>query len=271
MTGGSTSGLQCWYVRFDQRTHVACKGRPLRTHGIRENIWVLSFSSGPSGPSSRAAGGGTRTADDSGRLSIIRRAATRLGAGDIALDTAERSGLVRVRGDDLRLRHPLVRSAVYAAATTSQRQHAHRALAALDAAGDLDRATWHAALASAGVDDDAVAYDLDAVAERATRRGGHEAASAASERAAELSSSAGARAGRLFAAAKGAWLAGNGARARALSGAARDGSGDPVLGADIDSLRAGSSGTSARRRWGGGSSCTPPVRSPAPTPLGPWR
>lgn len=54
-------------------------------------------------------------ADDSGRLSIVREAAAGLGAGDAALDAAERSGLVDVRGDELRLRHPLVRSAVYAA------------------------------------------------------------------------------------------------------------------------------------------------------------
>ncbi len=176
-------------------------------------------------------------ADDSGRLSIIRQAAAGLGAADAALDAAERSGLVRVRGDDVRLRHPLVRSAVYAAATTSQRQQAHRALAAvLDAAGDLDRGTWHASLATTGLDD-AVAEGLAAAAERATRRGGHEAASAASERAAELSRSPGARAHRLFAAATSAWLAGDGARARALADDARHGTADPVLRADIDRLR----------------------------------
>jgi len=175
--------------------------------------------------------------DDSGRLSIVREAAADLGAGDAALDAAERSGLIDVRGDELRLRHPLVRSAVYAAATTSQRQQAHRSLAAvLSAAGDLDRGTWHAALATTGLDD-AVAGQLDAVAERATRRGGHEAASAASERAAELDSSAEARARRLFAAAMSAWLAGDGARARVLADGARHASGDVVLCADIDSLR----------------------------------
>jgi DNA-binding CsgD family transcriptional regulator len=178
-------------------------------------------------------------ADDSGRLSIIQQAAARLGAGDAALDAAERSGLLRVRGDDVRLRHPLVRSAVYGAATASQRQHAHRALAAvLNAAGDPDRGTWHAALAATDLDDAvAVADDLDAVAGRATRRGGHEAASTASERAAELSSSAGTRAQRLFTAASSAWLAGDGARARALADSARHTTDDPLLRADVDWLR----------------------------------
>ena len=92
------------------------------------------------------------------------------------------------RADDGALRHPLVRSALYAAASTSRRQQAHRALsAALGATGDVDRAAWHAAEATSGLDDD-VANRLDSVAERATRRGGHEAASAASDRAASLSS-----------------------------------------------------------------------------------
>jgi DNA-binding CsgD family transcriptional regulator len=176
-------------------------------------------------------------ADDSGRLSIIQQAAARLGAGDVALDAAERSGLLRVHGDDVRLRHPLVRSAVYGAAMTSERQRTHRALgAALTAAGDPDRGIWHAALATTGIDD-AVADDLDAAAKRATRRGGHEAASTAFERAAELSGSADARAQRLFAAATSAWLAGDGARARSLADGARHTTGDPLLRADVDWLR----------------------------------
>jgi DNA-binding CsgD family transcriptional regulator len=176
-------------------------------------------------------------ADDSGRLSVVQQAAAGLGAGNEALDAAENSGLLRVPGDEVALRHPLVRSAVYGAATTSQRQHAHRALAAaLHSAGDPDRGTWHSALATTGLDD-AVAAELDAVAERATRRGGHEAAGAAAERAAELSTSPGARAIRLFAAARSVWLAGDGARARALADAARAGTDDPLLRADVDWLR----------------------------------
>ncbi|MEP6641914.1 MAG: helix-turn-helix transcriptional regulator [Gaiellales bacterium] len=175
--------------------------------------------------------------DGSGRLSVIRQAAARLGAGDAALDAAERSGLIRVLGGDLLLRHPLVRSAVYWAATTSQRQNAHRALAeVLTSAGDIDRRAWQASLAAIGPDP-VVAGELDAVAERAAQRGGHEAASAASERAAELTGSSGPRAHRLFAAATSAWLAGDSSRARALADDARRDATEPVLRADIDRLR----------------------------------
>jgi DNA-binding CsgD family transcriptional regulator len=176
-------------------------------------------------------------ADDSGRLAVVQQAAAGLGAGESALDAAEESGLLRVSAGDVHLRHPLVRSALYSAATTSQRRRTHRALArVLTATGDPDRGSWHAALATAGLDE-AVAAGLDAVAERATRRGGHQAASAAAARAAELSSDPGARAGRLFAAARSAWLAGEGARARMLADDARTATEDLVLRADIDTLQ----------------------------------
>lgn len=176
-------------------------------------------------------------ADDSGRLAAVVAAAGRLGATDAALDAAERSGLVRVTGADLTLRHPLVRSAVYGAATSAQRRAAHRALAeVLTAPTDLDRQTWHRSLAASGVDE-SLAAALDAVADRAGRRAAHEAASAASDRAAELTPEADPRAGRLFAAAASAWAAGDSGRARALADEGRDQVIDPILGADIDRLR----------------------------------
>src|SRR3954464_6805435 len=65
-------------------------------------------------------------ADDTGRVTIVRDAAEHLGADDEALDEVERAGLLRVDGDALSLYHPLVRSAVYRAATSAQRRVAHR-------------------------------------------------------------------------------------------------------------------------------------------------
>jgi DNA-binding CsgD family transcriptional regulator len=186
-------------------------------------------------------------ADGSGQIAAIRAAAAALGAGVQALEAAERSGLIRVRGPELRFRHPLVRSAIYGAATVVEQQRVHRALAE-SLSGELDRRTWHLALATEGLDD-GVAADLDAVAGRAQRRGGHEAASAAWERAAGLTTGAETRAQRLQNAAMGAWLGGQTDRARLLAEDARRYAGDPVLRSDIDRLR-------ARLEWNVGSAQT---------------
>lgn len=177
-------------------------------------------------------------ADDCGRASIVRAAARALGAGDDAIDVAEVSGLIRGQDGVLELRHPLVRSAVYGAATSSQRRRAHGALAAvLVGAEHADRRAWHRA-ASVEEPDEAVVADLDQVAERAASRGGYEAASAAWERAAELTPAGELRAFRLLSAAGTAWLAARPGRARANADAARLHAADPVLRADIDRLRA---------------------------------
>ena len=186
-------------------------------------------------------------ADGSGQIAAVRRAAAALGAGAQALEAAERSGLIRVRGLELRFRHPLVRSAIYGAATLVELQRVHQVLAE-SLSGDLDRRTWHLALASEGPDD-GVAADLDAVAGRAQRRGGHEAASAAWERAAELTTEAETRARRLQNAAMSDWLGGQTGRAHVLAEDARRHASDPVLRADIERLR-------ARLEWNVGSAET---------------
>jgi hypothetical protein len=78
-------------------------------------------------------------------------------------------------------------------------------------------------------------------------RGGQEAASAALERAAELTPSAGdARGRRRYAAAVAAWLGGQPIRARALADTALDEVADPCLRADVALLR-------ARVEWNTGS------------------
>ncbi|MGA8208764.1 MAG: AAA family ATPase, partial [Nocardioidaceae bacterium] len=83
-------------------------------------------------------------ADDTGLLATVQRAAATLGVGPDAVAEAERSRLLVVSGDTVTVRHPLVRSAVYQAATANERREAHRALAdALDGVGEPDRATWH--------------------------------------------------------------------------------------------------------------------------------
>ncbi|XDO64345.1 AAA family ATPase [Streptomyces sp. RLB1-33] len=120
---------------------------------------------------------------------------------------AERAGLVRIDADRVRFRHPLIRSAVYRAATYTERHTAHRALAAV-LVGDPDRRAWHHAAAASGVDEEA-AQELDDSAARAQRRGGYAAAATALERAARLSPDPTVRAGRLVRAATMAMYAGH--------------------------------------------------------------
>ncbi|HEX8346803.1 MAG TPA: AAA family ATPase, partial [Actinoplanes sp.] len=184
--------------------------------------------------------------DDSGRASTVSAAAARLDVEAQALAEVEASGLVRVANGRLQLRHPLVRSAVYAAATSIDRRRTHAALAeVLTRQDDADRRAWHRA-ASVDEPNAAVVADLDAAAARAEQRGGYEAAAAAWERAAELTAEQGERARRLYAAARGAWLSGHAARARSLADAARAVATDPLLRADVVRLR-------ARIEWNTGS------------------
>jgi DNA-binding CsgD family transcriptional regulator len=78
---------------------------------------------------------------------------------------------------------------------------------------------------------------LDAVAERAAGRGGHEAAAAAWARAAELTGGGEARGRRLYLAASSAWLGAHPSRAAALAAAAAADVSEPVLRARLLTLQ----------------------------------
>ena len=111
---------------------------------------------------------------------LVWRAAGRLGIGVQA--AAETDGLLAI-GARVTFRHPLVRSAVYRAASPEERQTVHRALAdATDPQVDPDRRAWHLAQATPGFDED-VASELERSAGRAQARGGLAAAAAFLERA----------------------------------------------------------------------------------------
>jgi DNA-binding CsgD family transcriptional regulator len=123
-------------------------------------------------------------------------AAGALDVTDVSLrdvEPAVAAGLLTVEGRSVRFGHPLARSAVYQRAGPADRQAAHRALSRT--ARSPDRRAWHAAAAAEGPDE-AVAAQLDAVAERAGHAGANETALRANEVAARVSEDAGRKAGR---------------------------------------------------------------------------
>jgi DNA-binding CsgD family transcriptional regulator len=155
-------------------------------------------------------------ADDSGDLTVVLRAAARLGLDPAALGPAEVAGLIRLDPPTVAFGHPLVRSAVYRAATFAQRRDVHRALASvLDSPAGVDRRAWHLAAASVEPDEQ-VAVELERASERARQRSGYAAAATAMERAARLTPDDARRGGRLVAAGEAAWLGGQRQRASRL-------------------------------------------------------
>ena len=138
-------------------------------------------------------------ADAVGDPALLWRAAARLEIDGGAANPAQ--DLIHV-GARVRFRHPLVRSAVYRAASPQERQRVHRALAeASDPEVDRDRRAWHHAQAAEGADEE-VAAELERSAGRAQARGGLAAAAAFLEHAARLTPDAGRRAERALAAAQ---------------------------------------------------------------------
>ncbi len=179
-------------------------------------------------------------ADDSQDLAVVSRAAEGLGADGDALDAAERSGLLQVRGTRIAFRHPLVRSAVYGVATSGERRAAHLALAAAlaDDAARADHRAWHLAAGAIGGDDEAL-RELESAGLRAEERGGHQAAARAWARAAELSPEGPARAARLTRAARDLSLGGRDAEALAMADAVEVRDTDPLMRAVLARVRGG--------------------------------
>ena len=139
-------------------------------------------------------------------LSEILAAGALLNGAELTSDVLEpavNARLVALDDQHLQFRHPLVRSAIYQAASSAQRRAVHAALATV-LAGQPDRSIWHLAASRDGPDE-AVAVELEAAADRARRRGDLAVASAALERAAQLTSAAGRRGDRVLRAAEAAF------------------------------------------------------------------
>jgi hypothetical protein len=153
----------------------------------------------------------------------------------------------------VRFRHPLVRSAIYRAATPYDRRQVHRALAgATNAQVHPDRRAWHLAEAAGGPDED-VAAELERAASRAQARGGLAAAAAFLERATDLTPEPLRRAQRALAAAQTKYEAGALDDAVALLATTDSGQLDALQRARVNLLR-GQISFAARR----GSDAPPP-------------
>ena len=176
-------------------------------------------------------------AEPTGDPTLLWRAANQLGVAPEAVGPAEAAGLITL---DTRVtfRHPLLRSAIYCAASAEERRYVHRALAAAtDPALDPDRHAWHLADATLAPDED-VATELESSAERARASGGLAAAAAFLERAARLTPEPACRAQRDLTAAQAKHEAGAPDGALRLLAAAEEGPLDELQRARLERLRA---------------------------------
>jgi DNA-binding CsgD family transcriptional regulator len=179
----------------------------------------------------------TAAAEPVGDLTLLLRAVERLGIGAEAAAPAEAAGLVELDAR-VRFRHPLVRSAIYSAASPQERRDVHRALAgATDPGVDPDRRAWHRAHAALGPDE-AVASELERSAGRAQARGGFAGAAAFLERATKLTPDPARRGARALAAAQAKFDAAAPDSALALLAAAEIAPLDELQHARVDVLRA---------------------------------
>lgn len=176
-------------------------------------------------------------AEPGGDPVVLWRAADRLGVGIEAATPAISAGLVEI-GDRVRFHHPLVRSAVYWAASPQDRRGVHRALAEVtDPHDDPDRRAWHAAQGTHGTDEH-VAAELERSAGRARSRGGLAAAAAFLARAAELTPDPVRRQERAMDAARATHRAGTPGAAMRLLSVAEAGPLDERRRGQVDLLRA---------------------------------
>ncbi|HET6295562.1 MAG TPA: ATP-binding protein, partial [Kribbella sp.] len=179
----------------------------------------------------------TAAADPTGSMTLLWRASELQGIPADAAAPAQAAGLIGL-GARVHFAHPLVRSAVYQAASAGDRREAHRVLAeATDPEADPDRRAWHRSHAAVGADAE-VADELERSAGRAQARGGLAAAAAFFERAAVLTPALAQRGERTLAAAQAKVQAGAFEAAGQLLGMAEAAPLDELQRARVELLRA---------------------------------
>ena len=110
-------------------------------------------------------------ADPIGSMATLRRAGRLLGFDQSDAVPAQQAGMVTVDGG-VQFRHPLIRSAIYYAATADERRRVHAALAeASEAESERRLRAWHRA-AGADSPDEAIAAELECVGDHAAKHGG---------------------------------------------------------------------------------------------------
>jgi len=165
-------------------------------------------------------------ADDNTELNLSYLSGS-LGVPADAWQPAETAGLIAVSGGSARFSHPLIRSAVYQAASPAARSAAHRALAtALEQ--QPERQAWQLA-AAATEPEEALARRLESIADGASAQSRFETAAAAWQRAAELSTDPREAGRRLAQAASATGSTGQVDQAASLATRALDLSTDPAV------------------------------------------
>jgi DNA-binding CsgD family transcriptional regulator len=176
-------------------------------------------------------------AEPTGDSALIWRAAELLDIPESAADQPKTEHLLDL-SSGIMFRHPLVRSAVYSAASAVDRRRVHRALAdTTDPVVDPDRRVWHRAQSAARPDEN-IAQELEVSAERAQSRGGFAAAAAFMERSTELTPNMKVKAERALRAADAKRVAGDLDAALGLASIAQRGPLDSHQRARLDVLRA---------------------------------
>jgi DNA-binding NarL/FixJ family response regulator len=226
-TGGNPLGLLEIALRLTAAQRVGAAPLPdALPVGDRLGVVYAEQLTGLSTPAGRAALLMALNRSGTSATAAVALAREGLDAA-AALDEAQDRGVLVRHGAALGFRHPLLRTAVLARATSAQQRSAHRSLAeALVSDHHSIARIWHRAEAAAGPDHQ-LAQDLVRAADDSRTRQGYAAASAAMERAALLTEDLALVAEWLATAAADAFLAGDADRTRSLVARVLSGPGPP--------------------------------------------